>query len=143
MPCNETLRSVAFAEALIMLRHDFEGAKIRKCSWSFEAILSIVYNWLKQIGMGADWYILFIYKCHQFFWILCLAFYSKWSQYFFQRGANEMAEVTLSKAVIIPFLIFSALKFAAWPDALAAIWICTLYRLFNFAEKGLNTCIKL
>ena len=28
MPCNETLRSVAFAEALIMLRHDFEAAKI-------------------------------------------------------------------------------------------------------------------
>jgi hypothetical protein len=28
MPCNETLMSVAFAEALIMLRHDFEGAKI-------------------------------------------------------------------------------------------------------------------
>ena len=28
MPCNETLSSVAFAEALIMLRHDFEAAKI-------------------------------------------------------------------------------------------------------------------
>jgi hypothetical protein len=29
MPFNETLRSVAFSEALIMLRHDFEGAKIQ------------------------------------------------------------------------------------------------------------------
>jgi hypothetical protein len=39
----------------------------------------------------------------------------------FFNAENEMAEVTLRKAAITPFLIFSVVKFAARRDALAAI----------------------
>jgi hypothetical protein len=45
----------------------------------------------------------------------------KLPQYFYQRKENEMAEFTLRTAAITPFLIFSALKFTAGPDALAKI----------------------
>ena len=45
----------------------------------------------------------------------------KLSQYFFQRRENEMAEFTLRTSAITPFLIFSAVKFAASTDALATI----------------------
>ncbi|NOT94651.1 hypothetical protein [Ferruginibacter sp.] len=42
MPCTEKLLRLAFQEALIMLRHDFEGAKIRLFKQLFTTVLKNV-----------------------------------------------------------------------------------------------------
>ena len=63
-----------------------------------------------------------IYKdCAVTFTITGCGVHFKLSQYFFQRRENEMAEFALRSSAITPFLVFSALKISAWPDALATI----------------------